>query len=339
MSYDYPPPVLPPGMEFPVCLAAGVCLLAAWCVLWLQTAWQISGWRFAGWLLGGALMMGIVSLVKFSPESAHVVHPLMWATTFSGALAALLPSSESTARRNRIVTFLFLVTFGALFTWSAPSLLGARAAAERTTCRTNLKQIHGALQRYESTLKFFAQPVSHDPLKSWRVHLFLWFNIGPMSWDYDDTKPWDATPNDQLAFHRKTMYTCPADRDPIDPEGRWYTAYAMLTGPGTLGQPGRKLTPQDVTDGMATTIAVVEACGAKIIWTEPRDIDVAVQPAGINLPGESPGTSRGWLSSCHSGGAHALMADGSVRFVSQQINDTVLRGLATIAGDETVTEF
>lgn len=45
------------------------------------------------------------------------------------------------------------------------------------------------------------------------------------------------------------------------------------------------------------------------------------------------------FSSHHVGGAHFLMGDGAVRFVSTNISDVVFKGLATRAGGEVVGEF
>ena len=45
------------------------------------------------------------------------------------------------------------------------------------------------------------------------------------------------------------------------------------------------------------------------------------------------------FASRHTGGGHFLMVDGSVRFVSENINETVYRNAATIQSAETVGEF
>lgn len=45
------------------------------------------------------------------------------------------------------------------------------------------------------------------------------------------------------------------------------------------------------------------------------------------------------FGSQHVGGCHFALVDGSVRFVSENIDSTVLRGLSTRAGSEVVGEF
>jgi prepilin-type processing-associated H-X9-DG protein len=44
------------------------------------------------------------------------------------------------------------------------------------------------------------------------------------------------------------------------------------------------------------------------------------------------------FGSYHTGGCHLLMADGSVRFFSENIDDTVRRGLGTRDGGEVISE-
>ena len=41
----------------------------------------------------------------------------------------------------------------------------------------------------------------------------------------------------------------------------------------------------------------------------------------------------------HTGGLHGLLADGSVRFISANIAPVTLKGLCTVAGNETIGEF
>ena len=41
----------------------------------------------------------------------------------------------------------------------------------------------------------------------------------------------------------------------------------------------------------------------------------------------------------HTGGVHALLCDGSVRFISDNVNLSIWRGLGTRAGSEVLGEF
>ena len=157
---------------------------------------------------------------------------------------------------------------------------------------------------------------------------------------YDFDQPWDAP--DNLAKGRvcKSQYYCRWNPFPVDDAGRYYTNYARITGPTTAFDSGKRITLNEISegDGLAHTILLGECSGLNIVWTEPRDIDVAKQKIGINLPGERPRTSSSILSSYHPGGAYAAFADGRVEFLSEKIDPRVLRALTTTTGGESVPE-
>lgn len=60
---------------------------------------------------------------------------------------------------------------------------------------------------------------------------------------------------------------------------------------------------------------------------------------GINLPCRASWQRGIQWASRHVGGAHFLMADGAVRFITQNIDLRTLRALSTRAGGETVGDF
>ncbi|MBT6483507.1 MAG: DUF1559 domain-containing protein, partial [Planctomycetaceae bacterium] len=64
--------------------------------------------------------------------------------------------------------------------------------------------------------------------------------------------------------------------------------------------------------------------------------------AGINPPETTCSSSaerRFQMSSPHEGGIHIALADGSARFIGENMSRAVLRALTTRAGDEVVGEF
>ena len=113
----------------------------------------------------------------------------------------------------------------------------------------------------------------------------------------------------------------------------------MVTGPGSFSAGTRSIVPHDIKDGAANTLAVVEASGLNVVWTEPRDFDVARQPVGVNLKGLGRTDSPGLMSSYHQAGAQGAFADGSVRFINENIDPRVLKALTTIDSGDVVKEF
>ena len=230
----------------------------------------------------------------------------------------------------------------------SPAMHSDTRPARRTTCKNNLKQIGLAFHNFHDIYRRF--PSASGPLPesdaqtvslSWRVALLPYLDHAPLYKTYDLKQPWDSNENTPVQWNRIGTLSCPSDPQNIDrgivkQQYSYPTSYIVPTGDGTVfGDPsGPAMSLDEITDGTANTFMVVEACGTDIIWTEPRDLDVTKTPLGINLPGSRPRRSDGLLSSYHAGGAQVGMADGSVRFVSENIDPQVLKKLTTANADD-----
>lgn len=231
-----------------------------------------------------------------------------------------------------------VLLFGACVWFSLPVVVGGPAAL-RSQCKNNLRIIGLGLHQALDETGNFPPAVSSLPTpRSWRVDLLPWIDHAPLRQQYDDSSAWDSSRNEPFARMQISSYICPANFNPKDQQGRYYTAYAAVAGPGTiLGQEPAKQ-PRDVKDGLSNTALIIEACGREIIWTEPRDIDVQRDPGGLNLSGASKTNSPGWGSSYHPGGCHVVMGDGVVRFIFENIDPTLLTKLVTADGGESITD-
>jgi prepilin-type N-terminal cleavage/methylation domain-containing protein/prepilin-type processing-associated H-X9-DG protein len=100
-----------------------------------------------------------------------------------------------------------------------------------------------------------------------------------------------------------------------------------------------------VTDGLSNTLLVGEAAGGPVGSNAGRpwvNYGIWSTMDGINGPATLPGgaSSFGWttsgFSSYHPGGCHFLFGDGSVQFLSQNIDAATLANLTTRAGGEVI---
>ena len=137
----------------------------------------------------------------------------------------------------------------------------------------------------------------------------------------------------------------------------WYVDPALTTGDsqGVLA-PNCMTKLTDITDGTSNTILLTEDAGRPRQWRAGRpgdDQTIEGGPwagfwTGITLQGSTfDGTSRPGpcalncsndheVYSFHTGGANAVFADGSVRFLPEGMNNHVLAALITRAGGEVV---
>jgi len=111
---------------------------------------------------------------------------------------------------------------------------------------------------------------------------------------------------------------------------------------------------RSITDGSSNTIMFAEttrevANGDGIPWgyrgwvQTGADVDVGINvwdiPAGSTTPDVGVLNSWGQVGSLHTGGCHFTLGDGSVRFISENVNLTTLRRLGTMSDGNPVGEF
>ena len=247
------------------------------------------------------------------------------------------------ASGSQVFTALGLVlALGFVIALLLPTVPHAREAARRTQCKNNLRQIGLAFSNFEVTNVRFPGSENDDPPHSWRMAILSFTDYSSLHSKYDFKAAWNSTRNEPIATIPSVLYQCPSrvdlhhDQLVKDQQGRFYSQFAMINGTGSVGS---GVTSREIKDGISSTLMVVEACGLDIVWTEPRDVNIDTQPEGVNLPSPTPGMSPGWVSSHHRGGAHVLLADGSVRFLSENINPATLKSLTTIDGRDPVAEF
>lgn len=242
---------------------------------------------------------------------------------------------------------LLIACCGGLFLASASKI---RETAGRVQCRNNLRQIDLALQNYYDTNgNFPAGTVANPDLPperrlSWLFELdpFVHARMDP-TWNQHSHEAWDSDGNLALQRGRMPWYECP--RGPpvtgVEPLGR--TNYVGAAGIGAdaamlsktdprTGAFGydRKITRDDISDGLSSSIMVVETLSENGPWVAGGPATVrALSPDSLPIVGRDG--QFGWQ---HYGGVMAAFADGSVHFIRSSANPDALGALFTIAGND-----
>ena len=138
------------------------------------------------------------------------------------------------------------------------------------------------------------------------------------------SKPWDDPANAEALQTCPHAYACPSFKDTSD-----QSTYLAIAGPDGCLSTTHPRPLSEITDNRYETLMVVDVPVANAVpWMSPQDADEKL----LLSFGEK--TLRQ-----HNGGLHALLADGSVRFLSMNIAAATLKGLSTVAGNETIGEF
>ena len=183
-----------------------------------------------------------------------------------------------------------------------------------------MKQLALAMHNYHDVNRCFPPAVVIDkdgkPLYSGRVLLLPYLEQSQLYDAWDKSQAWDSPANLPLS---QTMI--PTLRDPADTGAPGQTSYLFVTGPGTIGEAGKKIDLANIQDGTSNTIMLVEVKNSGINWAEPRDWDATSTP----LP-----------PSNHKSGNLAGYADGSVRPLPPNTPPATIKAITTRSGGEAV---
>jgi hypothetical protein len=202
----------------------------------------------------------------------------------------------------------------------------------------HLKQIGVAVHNYNDMFASIPMTGTPDPAAgghlSWRVRLLPHIEQRAMFNQVDFSKPWDAAPNTQFHDQMPSTYGQPGKETE-----RSKTQYLVFThdGPVNVAPPGqlvrlgetwfhpkrgRRL--RDCMDGTTNTIMAVEADPERAVpWMKPADLSL------------DPQNPKAGIGNYRNGGFLVVMGDGSVRFISNKIdNQTMLSLILCNEGQE-----
>jgi prepilin-type processing-associated H-X9-DG protein len=204
-----------------------------------------------------------------------------------------------------------------------PTRRSAREAARRSVCGNNLKQIGLALHNYHEEYDAFPPAYTVDaagkPLHSWRTLILPFCEQNALYETIDLTRPWDDPANEAARETRIPPYQCPSASIA---DGK--TTYLAVVGPSCCFHRAESRTMGDITDDRGLTLLVIEMDSKQAVhWMSPQD---ATEQQVLSFAEAKP--------TAHPGGAQALLADGSVRFLPASIKPAVLRAMISIAGGD-----
>jgi prepilin-type processing-associated H-X9-DG protein len=208
-----------------------------------------------------------------------------------------------------------------------------RRPTYRTECLNNVRNIVLALHNYHSFYGSLPPAYIADangrPMHSWRVLILPYLDRTDLYEIYRFDEPWDGPNNSKLHDLIVDAFRCPQGHGGARSTE---TSYVAIVGPETIWPGDGAVKLDDVSDGLGSTLLVVEIANSGIHWMEPRDLHVSQMTQTINSK------SGQGISSGHPGGAVVGFADGRVRFLSDNTPAATIEALLTIRGGEKIPD-
>ena len=195
----------------------------------------------------------------------------------------------------------------------------------------HLFEIGNAMHAYVDDHKTLPPAVVYDmhgrPLYSWRVLLLPYLKEQALYSQFKLDEPWDSPNNKPLLARIPNVYVTPSQ---YEHKQQYATHYQVFTGGGALFEASlaaRLLSFKEINaaDGMSRTLMVVEAA-EPVFWSKPEDL-----PYSPDQP--LPKLGSLFIKK----GFHVMMADGSTRWFTADIDEKTLRAMITWNGGEQFT--
>lgn len=276
------------------------------------------------------------------------------------------PPSRRTRGFTLIELLVVIAVVGILMSLLLPAVEQAREAARRTSCKSHLKQLCLALHNYHDSHNVLppgsitiGPAFMTFPGWGWSAMLLPYYDQMPLYSRIDFGMGTAVGPNRSLIGNRLGLMQCASDSQPdqIDVDIPGHSNVLIATGNYIGSEEILKglshIRMADVIDGASQTIFLGERklqpgtngclaftsswCGivaesdVYVFDSIPYAPVLATQR--INAPGATA------FSSQHVGGAHFALGDGSVRFISENIDSQVFQALGTRAGGEVIGEY
>jgi prepilin-type N-terminal cleavage/methylation domain-containing protein/prepilin-type processing-associated H-X9-DG protein len=268
------------------------------------------------------------------------------------------PKCRRTPAGFTLVELLVVIAIiGVLAALLLPAIQSSRESARRTQCADHLHEMGAGLLNYHAARGCFPPGcVDRNARRlAWSLFLLRYIEESAAYDLYDQKSLYYAAANRQATSVVISIYLCPSTvrltrvrygnttgdvngngrYDPgdfmgmIDYGGMFGWAYSPVSANGVMLY-DQSVSLRQITDGSAHTILVAEDSGRGTTmdgeWADGENIFDAGQ--SIN----SLQNNEIW--SDHPGGAHVLFCDGSVHFLAEELNLSVLAALCTRAGGE-----
>jgi prepilin-type N-terminal cleavage/methylation domain-containing protein/prepilin-type processing-associated H-X9-DG protein len=262
-----------------------------------------------------------------------------------------LPIRENRCAFTLVELLVVIAIIGTLVGLLLPAVQAAREAARRMSCQNNIRQIGLGLHNYHSAYRKLppggieVRPEVPDGRQmAWSAMVLPFMEETAVYQQIDFSYAFDAPENKEAGARVIATYLCPSTPRGIPlNDGRGPTDYGGIYGERITGRNDpprgvmihdRPIRFRDITDGLSRTIVVAEDANFPDgQWINARNLFDQAFP--IN---KAPAFEND-IRSVHVGGAMVLFSDGSVSFLTEQMDLQLLAAACTRNGNEDLPDI
>lgn len=283
------------------------------------------------------------------------------------------PEPSIRRRRGFSLVELMLITglVCVLISLLLPAVQQAREAARRTQCKHRLAQLSVAILSYQDMHTVFPPGSINDtgPIvseadglhTSWLLQILPMMDQPALALRHNPEVSVYDEQHAKLRSHSVRNFLCPSDVFPAVTDGKVALSnYAGVTGGADVvindDNTGvfflnSSVRSTDIFDGSSNQVAMAERrrsdlpSGADLGWMSGTSATLRNGAITLNseifsaASGPAQYETTGGFGSQHYGGAQVALADGSVRFISENIDMNLLRHLCSIHDGHDVDDF
>lgn len=217
-----------------------------------------------------------------------------------------------------------IATTGVLVGLLLPAVQAARTASRRMSVSNNMKQVMLAMHNYHAAYNRLPPAAISDedgnPLLSWRVAILPFMEEQELYEEFHLDEPWDSEHNLPLSKELPDVYDSPNAPTPAG-----MTVLQAVVGDNMGLRPIEKTGFRDFLDGISSSILIMQVdTDAAVIWSKPEDLEI-----DLDSPLEH-------LGSAEMGGFHVGMADGAIKFITENVDPELFQKMLTRAGKEPI---
>lgn len=262
-----------------------------------------------------------------------------------------------------------IAIIGVLIGLLLPAVQAARESARRLQCSNNFKQIGLAMINYEATYTRFPPSHTTSPKHNCLTFILPQLDLQNVYDLFDFTKDWNNSVNEKAYKVNIPAFRCPStpqydnyssdyaadvyiDSEAYNPMVKNGAITSRINWEGMLKKDGKSVKASQVTDGLSTTFLFFEDAGRPYKYKEGKfqndntgkgacwaDVDayfythkVCYVTQVLNCRNDNE------IYSFHLGGCNFVFADGSVRFIPNNINPETFVSLFTYNCGEVIPE-